>query len=177
VIVILKPARVVPDNTAAIRAYVGFMMRFIARGLCAASAVDPVAREELAEFPAGFTFEMSVLPDGPSLRVRKREDGVLETIDPDESRPNLAIRFKHLRHALVTFTFRESTAREFADDRMVVDGDIAAAMRMQRVLDRLLVLTLPRSVAGKALKRVPSIPRREKIAAVARLYAQMAKPR
>ena len=158
------------NDTRAIRAFVGFMMKFIARGLCAASVVDPVARAELAAFPDGFAFEMGVLPDGPSLRLRK-QNGVL--VPADDAKPDLAIRFKHLRHALVSFTFQESTAQSFASERMLLDGDIPHAMRMQRVLDRLLVLTLPHSIATKALKRVPVIPVREKSVAVARLYAQM----
>jgi len=157
-------------NTTTTRAFVGLMMKFIARGLCAASVVDPVAREELAAFADGFVFEMGVLPDGPSLRLRK-ENGVL--VPADDAKPELAIRFKHLRHALVSFTFQESTAQSFASERMLLDGDIPNAMRMQRVLDRLLVLTLPRAIAEKALKRVPVIPPREKVAAVARLYARM----
>lgn len=157
-------------ETRAIRAYVSFMMKFIARGLCAASVVDPVVREELEPFPEGFTFEMGVLPDGPSLRLRK-VNGVLA--DGDHGKPDLAIQFKHLRHALVSFTFKESVAQSFAAERMVLDGEIPHAMRMQRVLDRLLVLTLPTPIAAKALKRVPHIPPREKATAIARLYAQM----
>jgi hypothetical protein len=158
------------NQTSAIRAFVSFMMKFIARGLCAASVVDPVAREELAAFPEGFAFEMGVLPDGPSLRLRK-QNGVL--VPADGGKPDLAIRFKHLRHALVSFTFQESTAQSFASERMLLDGDIPHAMRMQRVLDRLLLLTLPQAIAVKALKRVPALPPREKALAVARLYAQM----
>lgn len=161
------------NDTAVLRAYVGFMMKFIARGLCAASVVDPVVREELEPFPDGFTFEMGVLPSGPSLRLRK-QNGVL--VDGDHGKPDLAIRFKHLRHALVSFTFRESVAQSFAAERMVLDGEIPHAMRMQRVLDRLLVLTLPHAIAEKALTRVPEIPRVEKTKAIARLYAQMMRP-
>lgn len=162
------------NDTPAVRAYVAFMMKFVARGLCAASVVDPVVREELAELRDGIVFEMGVLPDGPRLRLRK-ENGVLVTA-PDDAKPDLAFRFKHLRHALVSFTFRESTAQSFASERMVLDGEIPHAMRIQRVLDRLLVLTLPRAIAEKALKRVPSLSRREKATARARLFAQMLRP-
>jgi hypothetical protein len=161
------------NDTKAIRAYVSFMMKFIARALCAASAVDPIVREELDAFPEGFTFEMGVLPDGPSLRLKK-QNGVLG--DGDHGKPDLAIRFKHLRHALVSFTFQESVAQSFAAERMVLDGEIPHAMRMQRVLDRLLFLTLPEPIAKKALKRVPTVPVREKATAIARLFGQMLRP-
>lgn len=173
---LLRPARVLPDTTPAIRGYVAFMMAFIARGLCALSRVDDVARADVAGLPDGFTFEMGVLPDGPSLRLCKAEDGALVRQEPSDARPELAIRFKHLRHAFVSFTFQESTARSFADDRMLVDGDPALAMRMQRVLDRLLFLTLPQAIAAKALKRMPAVGRLDKARAIARLTKEMVIP-
>lgn len=157
----------------AARAYVAFMMKFIARGLCAASRVDEVVRDELAPLPAGFTFEMSVLPAGPALRLRRTESGTFEALEPSGDRPDLAIRFKHLRHAVASFTFQEPTARSFADDRMVVDGDPALAMRMQRMLDRLLVLTLPGPVAEKALLRVPALKTIDKARSAGRLWKEM----
>ncbi|MBI2388720.1 MAG: hypothetical protein HYV09_03800 [Deltaproteobacteria bacterium] len=160
----------------AARAYVAFMMKFIARGLCAASRVDEVVRQELSPLPAGFTFEMSVLPAGPALRLRKRDDGTFVSGEPADARPDLAIRFKHLRHAMASFTFQEPTARSFADDRMVVDGDPALAMRMQRMLDRLLVLTLPHRVAEKALLRVPDLKTVDKARAAGRLWKEMVAP-
>lgn len=169
-------APALPDEARAIRAYLAFMMGFIARGLAAASAVDPVAREELAPFPPGFTFEMGVLPDGPALRLRKGDDGALAPLAPGGPRPDLSIRWKHLRHAFATLTFAESAARSLADNRMIVDGDLASAMRMQRVLDRLLVLTLPAPIARRALKRLPAIRAPQKLADAARLYARMMRP-
>ncbi len=162
-------------ETRVLRGYVGAMMAFLGRALAASSRVDDVVREEVAGFPVGFTFEMSVLPSGPATRVRKREDGTLERVEHGHERPHLAIRFKHLRHAVVTLTFRETTARALADDRFVVDGDPAWAMRMQRILDRILVLSLPRAIASRALERYPSIPVRARAAATSRLFAGLAR--
>jgi len=173
---ILRPARVLPETTPAIRAYVAFMMAFITRGLCAASRVDDVVRAEVSGLPEGFTFEMGVLPNGPSLRLRKAEDGTLVPDVIAGERPELGIRFKHLRHALVSFTFQESTARSLADDRMLVDGDPALAMRMQRILDRLLFLTLPEAIAANALKRLPKTTRLDKARAITRLMKEMVTP-
>lgn len=170
---ILRPARVMPETTPAIRAYVAFMMAFIARGLCAASRVDEVAKADVAGLPRGFTFEMGVLPNGPTLRLRRTDEGTLVEEEVTGERPELGIRFKHLRHALVSFTFQESTARSFADDRMLIDGDPALAMRMQRILDRLLFLTLPEAISVKALKRLPKVGALQKARDVARLTKEM----
>lgn len=159
-------------KSKAVRAYVAFMFAFLGRGLCAASEVDEVARAEIARFPEGWLFEMGVLPHGPSVRVRKR-GGVFVLDASSDERPSLAIRFKHLRHALAALAFREGTPLLFADERLVVDGDVAWAMRMQRVLDRLLVLTLPEPIAANVLLRVPRVS--HKARASARLLARMAR--
>jgi hypothetical protein len=162
-------------TTPAIRAYVAFMMAFTARGLCAASRVDDVVRGEAAGLPAGFSFEMGALPNGPTIRLRRAADGTFVEEPAGGERPHLGIRFKHLRHAFVSLTFQESTSRSFADDRMLIDGDPVLAVRMQRILDRFLFLTLPALVAVKALKRMPDVGPLDKARAVARLGAEMAK--
>lgn len=162
-------------ETQVLRAYVTGMMAFLGRALAAASRVDEVVRDEVSGYPVGFTFEMGVLPSGPATRVRKRADGTLERVESTAERPHLAIRFKHLRHAFVSLTFQEGTARSLADDRFLVDGDPAWAMRMQRILDRILVLTLPRPVASRALKRYPALSTRARAAATSRLFAGLAR--
>ncbi len=139
-------------DTGKIRTYVDLMMTVMGRGLVAISRFDGPVRREMRGFPVGFRFEMITLPDGPSTRLRVNIGGEFE---PDDSaaRPDLSIQFKHLRHAFTVLSFREGTVRAFANNRMVVDGDIAYAMRMVRILDRLQSIILPDRVARLAVKR------------------------
>src|SRR5690606_13796800 len=89
-------------------------------------------------------------------------------------KPELSIQFKHLEHAFLVLTFQEGTARSFANDRMVVDGDVSYAVRMVRCLDRLETLILPKPVAKLALKEYPKLPLLEKVLGGARVYRRLA---
>jgi hypothetical protein len=157
----------------ATRAFVTFMLSFMGRALLAVSATDAEARAEIEGFAEGFTFEMKVLPSGPAIRLRKQ--GGRFVADAQPTRPTLAIQFKHLRHAARVLSFVESTPQAFANDRMVVDGDVALAMRMQRILDRMQSILLPHVVAARALKRAPVLPLAAHAKDAARLYGRMAR--
>jgi hypothetical protein len=153
-------------------AFVSAMLAFMGRALLAVSTTDDEVRREIEGFPEGFTFEMKVLPSGPSFRLRKHEGRFVA--DEGGSRPMLAIQFKHLRHAARVVSFVESTPAAFANDRLVVDGDVAFAMRMQRILDRMQTILLPHAIAARALKDAPALPFRDHAIAAAKLYARIA---
>jgi hypothetical protein len=159
-------------TTRTARAYVGAMLEVMGRGLVAIGTADDEARAEIAGLPDGFTFEMRVMPSGPAFRLKK-ERGALALDRDATARPDLSIRFKHLRHALRVLSFVESTPTAFACDRLVIDGDVARAMRMQRILDRMQSIMLPRVVAARALKRVPNMRAGFKARAAYRLYRGM----
>jgi len=134
--------------TSVVRGYVAALMAILGRGLVSLGGADAVAREEIHGFPDGFTFEMKVLPSGPGFRVRKEGDGFVP--DRGEERPALSIGFKHLRHAFRVTTLLDDTPRAIADDRLVIDGELALAMRINRVIDRMLRLLLPRAFGTTA---------------------------
>lgn len=163
----LSPARPAPWLR---RAYVALMMAVIGRSLVAITRVDPKARSELAPLAAGFVFRMTVLPDGPAFAVERTADGVFALVKDSTRRADLTVIFKHLRHAFRVFSFQEGTARAFANDRMFVDGQVAAAVRIVRVLERMEAVILPKFVARRALKRYPRIALADKLALAAKAY-------
>jgi hypothetical protein len=139
------------------RAYVAVMMRIVGWGLRAMSRVDPVVREEAAGFPDGLVIAMTTMPDGPSLVLQKTPAGRLRYLGGRlPARPDLVIRFKHLDYAFRVFGFVESTPVAFARARMVVDGDVAAAIRLVRCLYRLEAVLMPRFIATRGMKRYPA---------------------
>jgi hypothetical protein len=148
------------------RAFVTGMMAFLARGLCAVSRSDAKAREDVMGLPDGFVFEMKVLC-GPAVRLKKTAAGLVP--DGGDSRPDVSIQLKHLRHAVRLLGFVEGTPLALARSRVIVDGSVAHAMRMQRVMDRMQAILLPRPIAARALKRVPKTTARD----AARLIAAM----
>jgi hypothetical protein len=138
------------------RLYVAMMMRIVGWGLRAMSRVDPVIREEVTGFRDGMVIAMTTSPDGPGLVLQKTSAGRLRYLGGRlPERTDLAIRFKHLDYAFRVFAFTESTPTAFARARMVVDGDLASAIRLVRCVVRLEAVLLPRFIAARGMKRYP----------------------
>lgn len=164
------PVRAAPVGQTA---YVSLMMAIIGRGLVSMSEVDPSVREEISAFPAGYTIQMMVMPQGPAFTVEVQENGTLALQKNFTGRANLAVMFKHISHAFLVFSFQEGTARAFANDRMFVDGNIAHAIRLVRCLNRMEAVILPKFIAVLALKRYPNMTIGDKFTAAFRTYSRL----
>ncbi len=165
-----------PAALRARRQYVQTMFRIMGHALEAISTTDPQVRDEARALPEGFVFEMTVLPGGPFLLVEHQGGGKLKYLGRKRpERVHLSIRFKHIAHAFLVLSFQENTAIAFANDRMVVDGDIGFAVRMTRILNRLEATILPRLVAVRAVKEYPvDLGLFEKIPGAVRIYSRVA---
>ena len=159
------------------RRYVALMMEVIGRSLEAASQVDEVFRHEVGNLPLRFMFEMRVMPNGPAFVMVTTDEGTLRYVGNTAPRKvDVALKFKHLQHAFLVFSFQESTARSFANDRVLLDGEIGYAMKLVRCLNRMESLILPKIIAERALKRYPedlTLP--AKLLGGGRIYTQVAK--
>jgi hypothetical protein len=138
------------------KAYVALMIDVIARALVSASKVDDEVKGELSDLAPGFVIQMMVLPRGASFYVQVQADKTLKRLASIEGKPDLSVKFKHVNHAFLVFSFQESTPRAFANDRIIVDGDVSVAIRFVRILNKVEVLILPRLIADFAVKRYPS---------------------
>jgi|GEM_PF-61160 len=138
------------------KAYVALMMDLIARALVSASTIDGELKDEVAGYPAGFVIQMVVMPNGSGFYLQVQQDKSLVRLDSYAGKPDLAVKFKHLTHAFLVFSFQESTAQAFANDRMIADGEVNYAIRLVRCLNKLEALILPKLVADLAVKRYPS---------------------
>lgn len=160
---------------AAQRAYVALMMDVIGRGLTSASQVDPEIHNETKGFPAGFIVRMTVFPKGPNFTAQAQQDGSLKLFNNFDGKPDLTITFKHMSHAFLVFSFQEGTARAFANDRMVADGDVSYAIRMVRCLNKMEALILPKIVAKMAVKEYPEqLSLTQKLNLASRIYLKVA---
>jgi hypothetical protein len=156
------------------KAYVALMMDTIARALISASQIDGELKDEVAGFPANFVLQMMVMPNGSSFTLQVQADKSLKRLDNFKGKPDLSVKFKHLTHAFLVFSFQESTSRAFANDRMIADGEVSYAIRLVRCLNKLEALILPKMVAELAVKRYPtSLTLNEKMAKAAQIYAQV----
>lgn len=158
------------------RVYVATMMEVVGRGLVSTSYVDEEVRKEVSGFPVGFHFQMMVLPNGSRFTAKVIDGGHLELVSDFSGKPDLTIKFKHLSHAFLVLSFQEGTARAFANDRMVADGEVSHAIRLVRCLDKMEALILPKPIAELAVKRYPvDLGLNEKVAKAARIYGLVAK--
>jgi len=156
------------------KAYVALMMDTIARALVFASQVDGELKNEFSGFPANFVIQMIVLPNGSHFNLQVQADKSLVRLDHFEGKPDLAVKFKHVSHAFLVFSFQESTSRAFANDRMIADGEVSYAIRLVRCLNKLEALILPKLVAELAVKRYPtSLALGEKVTKAAKIYANV----
>lgn len=157
------------------QAYVTLMMDIIGRGLVMASKVDPEINAEVAGFPIGFTLCMRVFPKGPQFIAKVQDDRTLQLLSHLDEKPNLTITIKHMHFAFLMFTFQEGTARAFANDRMIADGDLPHAIRLVRCLNKMEALILPKIVADLAVKEYPKdLGLKEKITTAANIYLKVA---
>lgn len=156
------------------KAYVHLMMDVISRGLVTAAQSDAEINKEVQGFPAGFVFSMQVIGSTPKFFAQIQDDHSIRLLKECEQ-PDLAIKFKHLNHAFLVFSFQEGTAQSFANDRMIADGDVAYAIRLVRCLNKMEALILPKLVANLAVKEYPknlSLP--EKVMTAKDIYLKLA---
>lgn len=150
-------------------AYVRTMLAVSERLLVAAARIDPEIQRELSAFPERFVIGFSIL--GSDIKVRLRtERGQLERVDP-RIPAQLDVIFKHISHAFMVFSFQESTAQAFANQRFITQGDAGLSMRFTRCLNRVQAVSLPDFIAARALKALPPISFTEKLTLSARLFA------
>lgn len=169
-------SRLRPMASQAKRLYVQLMMEVVGRAMEAISQFDEQVQSEVSQMPEGFLFEMKVMPGGPALVMCKQSDGSLAYEGRQGSRaPDLSIQFKHLQHAFMVLSFQEKTAVAFANDRILVDGDLSVATRMTRVLNHLEAYILPKLLAERAVKEYPSsLKLPHKLIHAARVYLKVA---
>jgi len=154
--------------------YVTIMTWLIGRLLEAASMADKKIQSEVIGLPESFVFSMGSLPDGPKFVMQRKGDDTFRCLKKkDTTEADLVISFKHVKHAFLVFSFQESTARSFANDRMLLDGEIDLGMIIVRCLDRMESLVLPKFVAVRAVKRYPSISLLKKLTLAVKIYLRV----
>jgi len=83
--------------------------------------------------------------------------GLLQAPRHRLSRPHvLRVCFKHPAIAFRAFSFRLGINQAFCENRLLVEGDLGAAMHLVRALEQLQALILPAFIARPLLRHYPS---------------------
>ncbi|MDO4223092.1 MAG: hypothetical protein Q4D05_03565 [Acinetobacter sp.] len=159
--------------------YVKALLDIVGRSLVSASQVDAKIQKEIAKFPVGYCFSMNVFSSDLAFYAQVTEQQQLRLLSAREAQQqgvDLEIQFKHLNHAFLVLSFQESTAKAFANDRMIVNGDLAYAVKLVRCLNQLESIILPKVLATLAVKEYPnSLQVKEKLLLAGRIYGQVVK--
>lgn len=125
-------------------------------------------KRELANWEEGRTFSLGVLPDGPSIAVRK-QGGRLVLLGRGDHRAPLRVLFKNVDVALRVLTGLMSAHQGFAEHRMIVHGPLDETMQANRAMAIVVKYLFPGAMLPALFKRTPTFSRAE-LALKARLY-------
>ncbi|MFM4963115.1 hypothetical protein ACEUBT_05080 [Aeromonas bivalvium] len=142
------------------RLWIGSLLWIIGRTLCRAARVDEAVRRELAPLPDGLTIRLAVngLAGGLTLHKtagRWRTGAAPEPHPGDAASHSLRVRFKHPAVAFRALSFRLGINQAFCENRLLVEGDLDAAMHLVRALEQLQSLILPAFIARPLLRHYP----------------------
>jgi hypothetical protein len=169
---VLAYREVTPGRSYLKRIYLAVNLWFMGRAIQATSRVDEQVRREVHTLPDNFTFALGVMPAGPHFIVQKTETDTARYIGwrIDAQPVDLKMEFKYLEAGMLTFTFRENTPVATARDRLIVDGEVAYACAVVRILDIVQIYLLPKVIARLAVKRYPRWPLGRKLINRSRIY-------
>ncbi len=132
----------------------GIVLFILGRGLSAASRLDSDVRREVNQWPEGFSFKMTIWPNGPSMAVRK-VNGYLKSYKSPFAEEDVIIYFRNVDSAFLTFTAQISTPMAYAEHRIFAKGDLSMVMSFVRCLDVLEGHLFPRIINRLILRRKP----------------------
>lgn len=142
------------------RLWIGSLLWIIGRTLCRAARVDEAVRRELAPLPDGLTIRLAVNGLGGGLTLHKtagrwRTGAAPEPRPGDAASHSLRVHFKHPAVAFRALSFRLGINQAFCENRLLVEGDLDAAMHLVRALEQLQSLILPAFIARPLLRHYP----------------------
>ena len=117
-----------------------------------ASRYVPELRREIAQWRDGFVFTFRVLPDGPFLSIRKDGDRT-RALAEYERDPDIAILCKSLDAGLMCLTGKIGAHTAVVQRRVIIQGNIAEAMKVQRAMTLVQMYVFPGVVLNKILRR------------------------
>lgn len=114
----------------------------------------PELKEEIASWEDGRRFAIGVLPKGPAITLEKRGDAI-RYLGKGYHSPEISMLFKNLDSALPVFLGLAGSFQAFAESRMIVEGNLAHTMEVNRVVNIVNAYLFPGFVLKKVLKRPP----------------------
>lgn len=150
---LLKQVGVDPAVAAhnANRALVATSLRALGVTFELVSRYSPELRSELADWEEGRVLSMGVLPDGPAMSIEKT-GGRVRFLGMGLREPTVAMLFKNMASAVMTFTGQIGAHTASIQRRVIVHGNITAAMQGMRALSIVQKFLLPTLLLNRTSK-------------------------
>lgn len=117
---------------------------------------SPELKAEIADWEDGRVFSLGVLPDGPSISLKKEGDRI-RYLGKGYKDPKLKLLFKNIDSAHLMMTGKISSPAAFAQHRTILHGNLVEAMQISRAMAIVQSYLLPGSVLKESMKRVPKM--------------------
>lgn len=114
----------------------------------------PEFRKEIQTWEDGRRFAIGVLPKGPYITMEKRGD-MVRFLGRGLRSPHISMFFKNLDSAIPMFVGLAGTHQSFAENRIIVDGNLSHTMEVNRVVNIVEGNLFPGIFLKNVLKRVP----------------------
>ena len=129
----------------------------LGRSLQSASNFEKDVIKEIAAWNEGFTFSMDVLPNGPSLVMRK-ENRKLKLLGFNKKEDaDLIAEIKNLDTAFRMITTQAGAHHVYAEHKIGVTGNIADSMILIRLFYIVEAYLFPKFLNKKILKESPKM--------------------
>ena len=128
----------------------------IAIGFEIISKRSPEMIEEISNWNNGRRFGLGVLPKGPHITLEIRDDGIYY-LGKGRLSQDVAFLFKNLDSALMVLTAQMGSHQAVAECRVLIDGDNAYAMELNRALAIVETYLFPSFILNKIFKAPPKL--------------------
>ena len=136
-------------QTCALPISLGLTFEMVSKG-------DSEMKAEIANWDDGRVVSMGVLPDGPSMHIKKDGDRII-FLGTDGGDADLKVLLKNMDCAFVLFTGQIGPHTGFIQHRAIVHGDINEAMQFTRTIIIVQSYLFPGLLLKKIFKRPPKM--------------------
>lgn len=116
----------------------------------------PEIREELKSWDDGRRFAIGILPKGPYITLEKRGD-MIHYLGRGLISADIAMLFKNFDAALPVFLGMKGSFQTFAENGMIVEGNLSHTMEVNRVANIVYAYLFPGVILKIILKRPPKL--------------------
>ena len=125
----------------------------LARGIAGLYKKDSNIKKEIDSLPDGFKINLGILASGNYIGLIKTNNGLFIQKNGFET-ADLNVYFKNVKATKRVMLARQSVAQSYSRHELIVGGDIARAMVLVRIINRVECYLFPRFMTKNILPKI-----------------------